>query len=137
MTGYLKTFTNREDGIFSTFEINDKKFYVIEHAFQVPISMTLGSKPMFRSLLPSGIYQCKIYASPTHGKVYLLQDVPGHDYIEIHIGNYNSNSKMCLCIGEGYHVDADNRAMVTNSKIAFEEFMHMMNEQEFTLVVDR
>lgn len=62
------------------------------------------------SCIPPGTYRARVIDSPHfHRKVYLLQDVPDRDAIEIHVANwagdvelgYHSNLKGCLAPGTG------------------------------------
>lgn len=43
------------------------------------------------SCIPLGVYRCEIYNSPKHGRVYLLQHVPGRSSIEIHVANFGGD----------------------------------------------
>jgi hypothetical protein len=64
--------------------------------------------------IPYGTYKIKMYDSPEWGyKVPLLQDVPGRNYIEIHKGNWETNSKGCILVGtkrDGNAIDASGEA---------------------------
>ncbi len=51
-------------------------------------------------LIPAGTYPVKFYVSPVHGEVPLLENVPGRSLIEIHEGNYQSNSKGCILVAK-------------------------------------
>lgn len=49
--------------------------------------------------VPPGRYQLTKYRSPAHGfDVPLVNNVPGHSGIEIHIGNYPKDTKGCLLL---------------------------------------
>lgn len=66
-----------------------------------------------------GTYRVKMYASPKFNRrVPILYDVPGHTYVEIHIGNTSKNTHACILVGEGY---GDN--FITNSTAAFEKLV--------------
>lgn len=83
--------------------------------------------------VPPGVYRCERYASPHFGyDVFRLIGVPDHDYIEIHVGNFNANSEGCILIG-------DNRVALTisGSRDAFDRFMKTQtNINEFQLSVE-
>lgn len=69
--------------------------------------------------IPVGSYTCKRRLSPHFGyDVFELIDVPGHDFIEIHIGNYNADSNGCILLGAGTNEDE-----ITSSRTAFNAFM--------------
>ena len=94
-------------------------------------------------VIPYGQWTCSLYDSPTHGWVYMLQDVPGHDYLEIHIANVMQELKGCIALGKEFAclaTPATNGKMmlgVTHSQAAFEEFMHLMNGEDFLLSIER
>jgi hypothetical protein len=50
--------------------------------------------------IPAGTYKVTLYQSPEHGLVPLLNDVPGRSMIEIHEGNWESDSKGCILVGK-------------------------------------
>lgn len=65
----------------------------------------LGNKKKV-SCIPEGVYDViKIY-SPTKGKCFHVQDVPGRDAILIHVGNYVSGKKIdtqgCILVGRKF-----------------------------------
>lgn len=49
--------------------------------------------------IPCGTYPITMYNSPRNGRVPLLHDVPGHEWIEIHIGNTVKDTKLCILVG--------------------------------------
>ena len=82
--------------------------------------------------VPVGTYTCIRYLSPKRGYVvWMLQDVPGHDHIEIHIANKQEELDGCIAIGQ----PLDN-TMIIHSKDTFKAFMTLtQNLETFTLVV--
>ena len=46
--------------------------------------------------IPEGTYTCTPYSSPTKGDVWLIKDVPGRTFIEIHKANLPSQLLGCL-----------------------------------------
>lgn len=90
--------------VISTVEINNMlKYYGMEPA----------------NPIPAGTYVVKKYNSPAHGyAVPLVYNVPGHQGIEIHVGNYPKDTKNCLLLGAGYVA----RDFIASSKIAIDEF---------------
>lgn len=66
--------------------------------------------------IPIGHYNVTLFTSPKHGpNTPLLHNVPGFDMVEIHNGNYVSNSSACLLVGSGH-----TKNMVTNSRVTLE-----------------
>lgn len=115
MTAYLIRQHFRSDGIFGTFHINDLDLFCLEHAFTI--------NNQWEPKLPVGEYECTRYLSPHFGyDVFMLQNVPNVTALEIHRGNYNDDSKACICIGLGLDLNPP-IAMITQSQLAFEMFM--------------
>jgi hypothetical protein len=68
------------------------------------------------SAIPPGRYPVTIYPSPHFGReMPLLQNVPGRSEIEIHFGNYPTDSRGCILVGLGHEPD-----MITESRLAFD-----------------
>lgn len=85
------------------------------------------------SCIPAGTYTAHRFKSPKRGyDVFKLLNVPDRTDIEIHIGNFESNTDGCILLGRV----ASGPAMIDDSKAAFDAFM-AANEGvvEFTLVV--
>lgn len=58
------------------------------------------------SAIPPGRYKVTIYASPHFGReVPLLQGIPGRSEIEIHYGNYPTDSRGCILVGLTHDLD--------------------------------
>ena len=48
-------------------------------------------------IIPPGIYDVIPYFSPAHQHTcFLLQGVPGHEGVEMHIGNYTKDTEGCI-----------------------------------------
>lgn len=82
--------------------------------------------------IPTGTYKVTLYNSPDHDNalVPLLHDVPGRSFIEIHWGNWESNSKGCILVGkerDGWAIDA--------SKDAFDDLMLQLKDCDDIWVV--
>ncbi len=131
----LTRHTFKEEGIFG--DLSDNLFFsvfavTLEHAYEdFGTSMT-----SYLPKIPAGVYTCERYKSPKHGyDVFRLLDVPGSDYDEIHIGNYNSDSDGCILIGSRI-ISPDDPVAITGSKIAFTKFMLLqVGIDRFTLTV--
>ena len=60
------------------------------------------------------------YDPPHFGRIMpLLMDVPGHQGIEIHWGNYPDNSRGCILVGMSQSMDGDKPA-IWNTRAAFD-----------------
>lgn len=92
------------------------------------IAVTLEHSYFFdgqwKSKLPAGEYTCTRYKSPHFGyELFLIQNVPGHDAMEIHIGNYNSDSHGCILVGHAVIKQANGDRMITESGKTFKNLM--------------
>ncbi len=106
-TGYtlikLKRLDATDQGIFGHLTMDDFDCVTLEnHNLNIPV----------------GIYKVTLYDSPSHGCKVPWVHVPGREYIEIHPGNYEKDSKGCILVGEtrdGFAVD--------NSRTTFQMLM--------------
>jgi hypothetical protein len=131
MDCYLERAEFRPDGIFGNLKDSSGHHIAVtlEHAFQ-------DSNGDWMPKLPDGTYTCQRYASPKFGyDVFEVMNVPGATYIEIHIGNFNSDSDGCVLLG--YMVTQMHGAWAINSsKATFVAFMGMQNGvDQFQLTV--
>lgn len=88
----------------------------------------------FAPKIPPGEYICQRRHSPHFGfDVFELQDVPGHDNIEIHPGNSEKDSEGCILLGI-FRQGND----ILESKAAFDKFMSVTqkNVDKFILTVE-
>ena len=85
------------------------------------------------SCIPEGVYECKMAFSPSRKyPVYWLQDVPGREAVQIHIGNFPKDIRGCILLGEERGVN-----QVVHSKGAFDKFMKRMGGKPFTLTIKK
>jgi hypothetical protein len=95
-----------------------------------------------QSCVPAGVYQCQIYDSPTHGQVYMLQDVPGRSDVEIHAANWFGDRSLglkcdmlgCIGLGESQGSLEGQDAILTSGQ-ALLSFMGRQGGQPFTLTI--
>ncbi len=82
--------------------------------------------------IPAGIYDINVRTiggfhnrykkkfPDIHQGMLQLMNVPGFDYILIHIGNYDGDSAGCILVGSGA-ITHGNHPMITHSAIAYRE----------------
>ena len=87
-----------------------------------------------KTAIPLGIYDMTRYPSPRNRRIVpLLQNVPGFEYVEIHVGNFVHDTAGCILIGTGrllflnQHEELTN-CTLQNSQHAFREFMQEFNQ---------
>jgi hypothetical protein len=89
-----------------------------------------------KAKIPAGNYTCKRSLHKLHSttepfETFQVMDVPGHDNILFHWGNYNKDSEGCVLLGKARQGD-----MIVLSKDAWQEFMRVLNGQDdFKLTV--
>jgi Family of unknown function (DUF5675) len=70
-------------------------------------------------IIPPGIYDVIPYFSPAHQHdCFLIQDVPGHDGVEMHIGNWARDTKGCVLTADHFGL-FDDPEMVEESASEF------------------
>ena len=76
-------------------------------------------------IIPAGVYDVIPFFSPEHQRnCFLIQNVPGHEGVEMHIGNRKIDTKGCVLTAVAYsHFQADE--MVLGSA---DEFGHLWED---------
>jgi len=90
------------------------------------------------SYIKAGVYKCKRIKSPTFGWTYEVTGVAGRSAILFHAGNWTDDTRGCILTGTSFDpVGGSNwKNGVTGSKIAFDEFLDLLDGVEsFTLSV--
>lgn len=103
------------------------------------VTLELPWKDNIRSIscIPAGTYLCKRYSSKKYKNTFEIKNVPGRTYILIHIGNFKSNSKGCILVGESFdYIDKKAGADIGSSSHAFKEFLKITKgENKFNLII--
>jgi hypothetical protein len=100
--------------------------------FIVTLELPDNNNIQLISCIPEGLYTAVKYMSPKRGyEVFELQNVPGRDSIEVHIGNYPSNTDGCILVGLEF-----GDYSIGSSKLAFDKFMNKLaGVNQFTLKI--
>lgn len=86
------------------------------------------------TLISEGTYSFSYYKSPANKAVVpLLHNVPGYDFIEIHIANYPHEVKGCTAVGLSIDV---HKPMLISSGKAFNHLMDLLNLQTGTITYE-
>ena len=81
------------------------------------------------SCIPLGNYKVVARQSAKYNKHYHIQDVPGRSFVLIHIGNFNTQTKGCILVGEKLaDLNADGYKDVTNSKTTLQKLLKIAPE---------
>lgn len=116
----LRRNTFEESGIYGTLSNLDSfDCATLEHSYD-------DSHGNFEPKIPNGTYICKRSMHELDGMVdkfetFQVMDVPGHNNILIHWGNYNKDSEGCILVGE-----TRSGNMIINSRETFAKFMELM-----------
>jgi len=97
--------------------------YILEDQFNEP-------KIPGETRIPAGRYQIKLRDEggmakrykkrfPWHKGMLWLQDVPGFEWVYMHVGNKDDNTDGCLLTGDGQISNVVERGMVTSSVTAY------------------
>lgn len=122
----LQRLTMSNSGIFGILLIDGRPYFT---------TLELPWKDNARnvSCIPPGVYHAtKMYSQKFSKDVYVLNDVPGRDLIEFHIGNTVKDTNGCILLGMQYNYTDYG---IVSSRLAFENFMTRMPEEGFTLSV--
>ena len=75
------------------------------------------------SCIPKGLYICDRITSPKLGVCYRVNDVPNRLHILIHVGNYYTDIKGCILIGQGLvKLDKNDDLDLVNSQMTMNNF---------------
>jgi hypothetical protein len=74
------------------------------------------------SCIPPGTYTCTRFNSSEFGQTFVITGVPDREDIEFHWGNWSSDSKGCVIVGEIFEI-VEGRAGIAESKDGFKAFM--------------
>lgn len=87
------------------------------------------------SCIPKGIYTCDRITSPRFGVCYRVNDVPNRMHILIHVGNYYTDIRGCILIGQGLvKIDKNNDLDLVNSQMTMNNFQ-VIAGQKIQLII--
>ena len=88
------------------------------------------------SRINAGVYKVEKRVSNKYGKHFILRNVPGRSYILFHSGNYNTDTKGCILIGEDLKdLNGDGLKDLKYSKRAMDKMMKFTEWRNFTLEI--
>lgn len=120
------------DGVFGVLYDgkHNQLFVTLEHAYL--------EDGKYTSKIPDGSYECNRGEHRLHNMTedfttFEITSIEGHTNILFHVGNYNEDSEGCVLLGKGMgHKQGVNwktsgGKMIVNSRVAFNEFMKMLD----------
>lgn len=98
-------------GTLTLFDDQDKKVFSCK-TLELP---WLDNQKMI-SCIPEGSYNVSVRKSAKYGNHFHIENVENRTYILIHAGNYHTEIKGCILVGDKLaDIDADSYKDVTNS----------------------
>ena len=87
------------------------------------------------SRIPEGDYKCVLRWSAKYGWHYHVQEVPGRTLILVHFGNYYTDTRGCILVGNAFiDVNGDGYRDVTSSKKTMKRILSIA-PKEFKLTI--
>lgn len=87
------------------------------------------------SRIPEGYYKCEARFSPTYKQHFIIKDVHNRSFILIHNGNYYTQTRGCVLVGENFlDINKDGYNDVTNS-VATLKKLNELELKEFDLKI--
>lgn len=117
------------------------RFYAFDGIYQVFSCVTLElpdrENQTSISRVPAGKYTCKRRYSEKYGNHYILMDVEGREYILMHFGNYYTNTRGCILMGNDFaDINKDGHIDVTSSKNTMKTLVNVMPEEFELTIID-
>lgn len=89
------------------------------------------------SCIPNGHYFAKKHISPTFGKSIWIKDVKERSEILIHKGNFYSDIKGCILVGEKHiDINSDGYKDVTNSTVTMEKLYNLVKDPIYINIIE-
>ena len=91
------------------------------------LELSYNNNKRGKSCITPGLYVVNRKMSYRHGSCFELHNVLGRDNILIHKGNFNSDTKGCILVGNGFKdINQDFQVDVLNSKIAMDNLLRTL-----------
>ena len=127
----LRTFENDKQTL-GTISVTDGNGVIfVARTLELPDK---NNKNNISCIIP-GKYLCKYTLSPSFNKkTYEITSVPGRAGVRIHSGNYYSQVRGCILLGNAHKdINADKELDVIHSGDTLKEFERIMNYEDFEL----
>ena len=88
------------------------------------------------SCVPKGVYKVSPRHSDKYKKHFILDDVPNRRYILIHQGNYNTDTRGCILLGNRFaQINADSLLDIAASRRTLDELLETCQGNGFELII--
>ena len=101
------------------------------------VTLELADKQNQRNIscIPKGYYNLQHRTSSRFKQHFLITAVTNRSYILIHSGNYNSNTKGCILVGDGWKdFNKDGYRDVTNSRKTLDKIFALLPQNTTILI---
>jgi len=90
------------------------------------------------SCIPMGVYSCSVRYSEKYGKHLLVHLVRDRSMILMHSGNFNTQTKGCILVGERFaYINGDDNIDVANSRNTLAKMIELIdNDEEIKLTIN-
>jgi hypothetical protein len=117
------------------------RFYAFDGVYQVFGCVTLELPDRENqtgiSRIPAGKYTCKRRYSEKYGNHYIVTNVEDRSYILMHFGNYYTNTRGCILMGNDFtDINKDGHIDVTSSKNTMKTLVNVMPEEFELTIID-
>lgn len=130
MSLILRTVSQSNLGTFGLLILDDK---TLCHTCEDP----WNNNKVGDSCIPAGKYQCKPHNGAKYKDVWEITNVPGRTAILIHAGNFITDTRGCVLVGDGFLRDEHMKIIgVSNSKATLNKLREILPDY-FTLTVER
>ncbi len=129
-----------DDGTFGKLTVLGKTFYSLELPWKDNHPDT--------SCIPVGTYVCEVSPSARMTQLfkkdmYHVTNVPKRDGVCIHPSNYAGDTSLgkrsdlegCIALGDGVSKDDKGQKIIIDSRVTISEFMKLLNNQPFQLII--
>jgi len=130
----LRLENSRHDGTFGVIKVNGRTLFAcLERPW-------LNNKKKV-SCIPAGVYLLKRVFSHEWGWTYEVVDVDDRTLIRFHWGNWLTDSKGCILVGEGFGIVSgktkykDGKRGITSSQRAFRSFIKELGDARWCRLI--
>ena len=130
---YLNRVSETEEQTLGYFSLYDG----LEKVFD-SVTLELPWKANMRNIscVPKGVYKVVPRYSPKYKNHFILEDVRDRKYILIHSGNFNTDTRGCILLGNRFaQINADSLLDIAASRRTLDELLETCQGDGFELTI--
>jgi hypothetical protein len=113
------------------------QFYIDKEFVCFTLELSWHNNEHNISHIPEGIYNVKKRYSNKHKNHFHILDVKDRSYILIHAGNFYTDIRGCIIVGDGYKdINKDNYLDVINSKKTLKNLLKLLPDEFELKIID-